>query len=64
MFFFGYLWLTLAQSLRKPLRRKRVRFEQLTKLERERIIGRREAGLSYRIVAARVQRNRSIVMRV
>ncbi|GIY58064.1 transposable element Tc1 transposase [Caerostris darwini] len=44
-----------------PLRRKRARFEQLTEFERGRIIGLREAGLSYRAVAARVQRNSSTV---
>ncbi|XP_042895534.1 uncharacterized protein [Parasteatoda tepidariorum] len=47
-----------------PLRRKRARFQQLREFERGRIIGLREAGLSYRAVAARVQRNRSTVMRV
>ncbi|XP_071042100.1 uncharacterized protein [Parasteatoda tepidariorum] len=47
-----------------PLRRKRARFQQLTEFERGRIIDLREAGLSHRTVAARVQRNRSTVMRV
>ncbi|KFM77029.1 Transposable element Tc1 transposase, partial [Stegodyphus mimosarum] len=47
-----------------PRRRKRARFEQLTEFERGRIIGLREAGLSYRAVASRVQRNSSTVMRV
>ena len=42
-----------------PLRRKRERFEQLTKFERGRIIGLCEAELSYRAVAARVQHNSS-----
>ena len=46
------------------LRRKRARFEQLTEFERRRIIGLREGELSYRSVAARVQRNSSTVMRV
>ncbi|KFM68742.1 Transposable element Tc1 transposase, partial [Stegodyphus mimosarum] len=47
-----------------PRRRKRARFEQLTEFERGRIIGLREAGLSYRAVSSRVQRNSSTVMRV
>ncbi|XP_042895726.1 uncharacterized protein [Parasteatoda tepidariorum] len=47
-----------------PLRRKRASFQQLTEFERGRIIGLREAGLSYPAVADGVQRNSSTVMRV
>ena len=60
----GGCLLVVAQSLLMPLRRKRVRFEQLTQFEQGRIIGLREAGLSYRAVASRLQRRRSTVMRV
>ncbi|GFT01092.1 transposable element Tc1 transposase [Trichonephila clavipes] len=42
----------------------RVKFEQISVFERGRIVGLREAGLSYRPVAARVQRNSSTIMRV
>ncbi|GFX74233.1 transposable element Tc1 transposase [Trichonephila clavipes] len=42
----------------------RVKFEQISVFERGRIVGLREAGLSYRAVAARVQRNSSTIMRV
>ncbi|GFU01154.1 transposable element Tc1 transposase, partial [Trichonephila clavipes] len=41
-----------------------VKFEQISVFERGRIVGLREAGLSYRAVAARVQRNSSTIMRV
>ncbi|GFV52079.1 transposable element Tc1 transposase [Trichonephila clavipes] len=41
-----------------------VKFEQISEFERGRIVGLREAGLSYRAVAARVQRNSSTNMRV
>lgn len=62
---YGYRWLSASgKRLLMPLRRKRARFEQLTEFERGRINGLREAGLSYRAVAARVQRNSSTVMRV
>ncbi|GFY08271.1 transposable element Tc1 transposase [Trichonephila clavipes] len=47
-----------------PRRRKGVKFEQISEFERGRIVGLREAGLSYRAVAARVQRNSSTIMRV
>ncbi|GFU89004.1 transposable element Tc1 transposase [Trichonephila clavipes] len=47
-----------------PRRRKGVKFEQISVFERGRIVGLREAGLSYRAVAARVQRNSSTIMRV
>ncbi|GFU72947.1 transposable element Tc1 transposase [Trichonephila clavipes] len=47
-----------------PRRRKRAKFEQISEFERGRIVGLREAGLSYRAVAARVQRNSSTIMRV
>ncbi|GFX82392.1 hypothetical protein TNCV_2870731 [Trichonephila clavipes] len=47
-----------------PRRRKGVKFEQISELERGRIISLREAGLSYRAVAARAQRNSSTIMRV
>lgn len=47
-----------------PLRRKRAKFEQVSEFERGRIVGLREAGLSHGAVAARVQRNRSTIMRV
>ncbi|GFU29790.1 transposable element Tc1 transposase [Trichonephila clavipes] len=43
---------------------ERVKFEQISVFERGRIVGLREAGLSYRAVAARVQRNSSTIMRV
>ncbi|GFW71420.1 transposable element Tc1 transposase [Trichonephila clavipes] len=43
---------------------ERVKFEQISVFERGRIVGLREAGLSYRAVAARVQRNISTIMRV
>ncbi|GFX86923.1 transposable element Tc1 transposase [Trichonephila clavipes] len=43
---------------------QRVKFEQISVFERGRIVGLREAGLSYRAVAARVQRNSSTIMRV
>ncbi|GFV06879.1 transposable element Tc1 transposase [Trichonephila clavipes] len=41
-----------------------AKFEQISEFERGRIVGLREAGLSYRAVAARVQRNSSTIMRV
>ncbi|XP_071039937.1 uncharacterized protein [Parasteatoda tepidariorum] len=47
-----------------PLRRKRARFQQLTEFEQGRIIGLREAELSYREVAVCVQRNSSTAKRV
>ncbi|GFW13020.1 transposable element Tc1 transposase [Trichonephila clavipes] len=47
-----------------PRRRKGAKFEQISEFERGRIVGLREAGLSYRAVAARVQRNSSTIMRV
>ncbi|GFW90609.1 transposable element Tc1 transposase [Trichonephila clavipes] len=47
-----------------PLRRKGSKFEQISEFERGRIVGLREAGLSYGAVAARVQRNSSTIMRV
>ncbi|GFW15964.1 transposable element Tcb2 transposase [Trichonephila clavipes] len=40
-----------------------AKFEQISEFERGRIIGLREAGLSYRAVATRVQRNSSTIMR-
>ncbi|GFV49335.1 transposable element Tcb2 transposase [Trichonephila clavipes] len=43
---------------------KGVKFEQISEFERGRIVGLREAGLSYRAVAARVQRNSSTIIRV
>ncbi|GFT44137.1 transposable element Tc1 transposase [Trichonephila clavipes] len=47
-----------------PRRWKGVKFEQISEFERCRIVGLREAGLSYRAVATRVQRNSSTIMRV
>ncbi|GFV46179.1 transposable element Tc1 transposase [Trichonephila clavipes] len=47
-----------------PCRRKGAKFEKISEFERDRIVGLREAGLSYRAVAARVQRNRIPIMRV
>ncbi|GFY03246.1 transposable element Tcb1 transposase [Trichonephila clavipes] len=47
-----------------PRRRKGAKFEQISEFERGKIVGLREAGLSYRAVAARVQRNISTIMRV
>ncbi|GFV61600.1 transposable element Tcb1 transposase [Trichonephila clavipes] len=47
-----------------PCRRKGAKFEQISEFERGKIVGLREAGLSYRAVAARVQRNNSTIMRV
>ncbi|GFV20845.1 transposable element Tcb2 transposase [Trichonephila clavipes] len=47
-----------------PCRRKGVKFEQISEFEWDKIVGLREAGLSYRAVAARVQRNSSTIMRV
>ncbi|GFW51593.1 transposable element Tc1 transposase [Trichonephila clavipes] len=47
-----------------PRRRKGAKFEQISEFERGRIVGLREAGLSYRAVATRVQRNSSTIMRV
>ncbi|GFX67597.1 transposable element Tc1 transposase [Trichonephila clavipes] len=47
-----------------PRRRKGAKFEQISEFERGKIVGLREAGLSYRAVAARVQRNSSTIMRV
>ncbi|GFX20071.1 transposable element Tcb1 transposase [Trichonephila clavipes] len=47
-----------------PRRRKGAKFEQISEFERGRIIGLREAGLPYRAVAARVQRNSSTIVRV
>ncbi|GFV54351.1 transposable element Tc1 transposase [Trichonephila clavipes] len=44
--------------------RNKVKFQQLTEFEWERIIGLREVRFSYRVIGARVQRNRSTVMRV
>ncbi|GFX58055.1 transposable element Tc1 transposase [Trichonephila clavipes] len=47
-----------------PRRRKGAKFEQISEFERGKIVDLREAGLSYRAVAARVQRNSSTLMRV
>ncbi|GFX21209.1 transposable element Tc1 transposase [Trichonephila clavipes] len=47
-----------------PRRRKGENCEQISEFERGRIVGLREAGLSYRAVAARVQRDSSTIMRV
>ncbi|GFX88288.1 transposable element Tcb2 transposase [Trichonephila clavipes] len=47
-----------------PCRRKGAKFEQISEFERGKIVGLREAGLSYGAVAARVQRNSSAIMRV
>ncbi|GFX75828.1 transposable element Tcb2 transposase [Trichonephila clavipes] len=47
-----------------PRRRKGAKFEQISEFEQGRIVGLCEAGLSYRAVAARVQRNSSTIMRV
>ncbi|GFV84116.1 transposable element Tcb2 transposase [Trichonephila clavipes] len=47
-----------------PRRRKGAKFEQISEFERGKIVGLREAGLSYRAVATRVQRNSSTIMRV
>ncbi|GFV06776.1 transposable element Tcb2 transposase [Trichonephila clavipes] len=47
-----------------PRRRKGAKFEQISEFKRGRIVGLREDGLSYRAVAARVQRNSSTIMRV
>lgn len=46
-----------------PRRRRRVPYQQLTDFERGRIIGLREAGWSYRDIAARVGRNATTIMR-
>lgn len=43
--------------------RRRRNFQQLSLLERGRILGLREAGLSFREIAARVDRNVSTVLR-
>ncbi|GFS50934.1 transposable element Tc1 transposase [Trichonephila clavipes] len=62
-----YLLITkgVTSSSPVPLKtRRRVKFEQISVFERGRIVGLREAGLSYRAVAARVQRNSSTIMRV
>ncbi|GFT80416.1 transposable element Tc1 transposase [Trichonephila clavipes] len=47
-----------------PRRQKGAKIEQILEFERGRIVGLRVAGLSYRAVAARVQRNSSTIMRV
>ncbi|GFV66471.1 transposable element Tcb2 transposase [Trichonephila clavipes] len=47
-----------------PCRRKGAKFEQISEFVRGKIVGLREAGLSYRAVAARVLRNSSTIMRV
>ncbi|GFX08766.1 hypothetical protein TNCV_4227861 [Trichonephila clavipes] len=47
-----------------PPRRNKEKFQQLMEFERERIIGLREGGFSYRATRARVKRNSSTVMRV
>ena len=47
-----------------PPRPKNEKFQQLTEFERRRIIDLPEEGLSNRAIAARVQRNSFIVMRV
>ncbi|GFU01082.1 transposable element Tcb1 transposase [Trichonephila clavipes] len=47
-----------------PRRRKGAKFEQISEFKRGRIVGLHEAELSYRAVAARVQRNSSTIMRV
>ncbi|GFU63523.1 hemicentin-2 [Trichonephila clavipes] len=50
----------------KPLEKDshRVKFEQISVFERGRIVGLREAGLSYRAVATSVQRNSRTIMHV
>ncbi|GFX10397.1 uncharacterized protein TNCV_1867921 [Trichonephila clavipes] len=51
-------------ALSKPSRRKKEKFLQSTEFERGRIIGLREGRFSYHAIGARVQQNRSQVMRV
>ena len=46
-----------------PRVRRRANFTQLSKFERGRIIGLREAGISFREIAYRVNRNQASVMR-
>ncbi|GFW48654.1 transposable element Tc1 transposase [Trichonephila clavipes] len=47
-----------------PPRRNKEKFQQLTKLERRKIIGLQEGGFSYREIRAREQRNSSTAMRI
>ncbi|GFX12488.1 uncharacterized protein TNCV_2929821 [Trichonephila clavipes] len=47
-----------------PSRRNKKKFQQLTELERGRIIGLQEGGFSYLAIGTRVQRNSSRKMRV
>ena len=47
--------------LRMPLRRRRGRYQQLTEFERDRIIGLREGGFSFRDIAERLDRDVSTV---
>ena len=47
-----------------PQRRIRLKFQQFTEFEQERIIGLCEGGFFYRVIAALVQRNSSTVIRV
>jgi transposase len=44
-----------------PLRRRRSHYQQLTELERGRVIGLREGGFSFRDIAERLGRNVSTV---
>ncbi|GFU49183.1 hypothetical protein TNCV_2674791 [Trichonephila clavipes] len=46
------------------LRRKRATFQQLSELERGRLIDLREGGLSYRAIASHMQRNSSAVISI
>ncbi|GFV58357.1 transposable element Tc1 transposase [Trichonephila clavipes] len=47
-----------------PCRRKGANFGHISEFERGRTVGLREAGLSYRAVAAHLQHNSSTIMRV
>lgn len=46
-----------------PRRRQRVQYEHLTDFDRGRVVGMREAGLSYRQIATRLGRAASTIMR-
>ena len=54
----------MKASVGMPCRRERAQYQQVSAFERGRMVGIREAGLSYRDIAARAGHAAATVMRV
>ena len=54
----------MKDSAGMPRRRERAQYQQVSAFERGRMVGLREAGLSYRDIAARTGHAATTVMRV